>query len=45
MTSNKTKIFIDGQHVKTLRGTYEELSVAFQQLVDDYVDTRYARKR
>ncbi len=37
-------IYIDGQHVKTLRGTYEELSVAFQQLVDDYIATRYARK-
>ena len=37
-------IYIDGQHVKTLRGTYDELSVAFQQLVDDYVTTRYARK-
>ena len=30
-------IYIDGQHVKTLRGTYDELAVAFQPLVDDYV--------
>ena len=37
-------IYIDGEHVKTLRGTYEELSVAFQQLVDDYVVGHYARK-
>ena len=37
-------IYIDGEHVKTLRGTYEELSAAFQDLVDDYVQTRYARK-
>jgi (E)-4-hydroxy-3-methylbut-2-enyl-diphosphate synthase len=37
-------IFIDGQHVTTLRGTYEELAVAFQALVDDYVATRYPRK-
>jgi (E)-4-hydroxy-3-methylbut-2-enyl-diphosphate synthase len=37
-------IYIDGQHVQTLRGTYAELSVAFQRLVDDYVETRYARK-
>jgi len=37
-------IFIDGEHVKTLRGTYEELASAFQALVDDYVTTRYARK-
>jgi (E)-4-hydroxy-3-methylbut-2-enyl-diphosphate synthase len=37
-------IFIDGQHVTTLRGTYEELAAAFQALVDDYVTTRYPRK-
>ncbi len=37
-------IFIDGQHVTTLRGTYEELAAAFQSLVDDYVTTRYPRK-
>ena len=37
-------IYIDGQHYSTLRGTYEELSAAFQGLVDDYVNTRYARK-
>ncbi len=37
-------IFIDGQHVSTLRGTYNELAAAFQKLVDDYVDTRYARR-
>jgi (E)-4-hydroxy-3-methylbut-2-enyl-diphosphate synthase len=34
-------IYIDGQHVKTLRGTYEELSRAFQALVDDYVARTY----
>jgi (E)-4-hydroxy-3-methylbut-2-enyl-diphosphate synthase len=37
-------IFIDGKHHSTLRGTYEELSAAFQALVDDYVATRYSRK-
>jgi (E)-4-hydroxy-3-methylbut-2-enyl-diphosphate synthase len=37
-------IYIDGQHVKTLRGTYEELAAEFQRLVDDYVETRYARR-
>jgi (E)-4-hydroxy-3-methylbut-2-enyl-diphosphate synthase len=37
-------VFIDGQHFTTLRGTYDELSVAFRQLVDEYVETRYARK-
>src|SRR5437016_7493677 len=35
-------IYIDGQHVKTLRGTYEELSVLFRRLVDDYVEHKYA---
>src|SRR5216110_1036479 len=37
-------VYIDGEHVTTLRGTYDELSVAFQRLVDDYIDTRYARR-
>ena len=36
-------VFIDGRHVKTLRGTYDELAAEFQQLVDDYVATRYRR--
>jgi (E)-4-hydroxy-3-methylbut-2-enyl-diphosphate synthase len=38
-------IFIDGRHATTLRGTYEELAAAFQSLVDEYVTTRYPRKR
>jgi (E)-4-hydroxy-3-methylbut-2-enyl-diphosphate synthase len=37
-------VFIDGQHATTLRGTYEELAVAFRNLVDDYVATRYAKR-
>ena len=37
-------VFIDGQHATTLRGTYEELSVAFRQLVDDYVARTYQKK-
>ena len=37
-------VFIDGEHVTTLRGTYEELAAAFQQLVDEYVETKYPRK-
>jgi len=37
-------IYIDGEHVKTLRGNYDELAAAFQALVDDYVTTRYPRK-
>jgi (E)-4-hydroxy-3-methylbut-2-enyl-diphosphate synthase len=34
-------IYIDGQHFTTLRGNYDELSAAFQSLVDDYVATKY----
>src|SRR5262245_40145946 len=37
-------VFIDGQHVKTLRGTYDELASEFQRLVDDYVEHKYARR-
>lgn len=36
-------VFIDGQHAITLRGTYEELSAAFQTLVEDYVASHYPR--
>src|SRR5512140_3126849 len=38
-------VFIDGQHVTTLRGTYDELSTAFRTLVDDYVERKYSRKK
>ena len=38
-------VYIDGQHFTTMRGTYEELSVAFRALVDDYVETRYPRRK
>ena len=37
-------VFIDGEHATTLRGTYEELALAFRQLVDEYVATKYAPK-
>ena len=37
-------VYIDGQHHTTLRGTCEELAVAFRELVDNYVATRYPRK-
>ena len=36
-------VFIDGLHHTTLKGTYDELAVAFRALVDDYVATRYAK--
>jgi len=38
-------IYIDGEHVTTLRGTYEELAGEFQRLIDQYVEQRYARRR
>jgi (E)-4-hydroxy-3-methylbut-2-enyl-diphosphate synthase len=34
-------IYVDGQHVTSLRGTYSELAVAFQALVDEYVERTY----
>ena len=34
-------IYIDGEHVTTLRGTYEELSALFQRLVDEYIEHKY----
>jgi (E)-4-hydroxy-3-methylbut-2-enyl-diphosphate synthase len=37
-------IYIDGEHVKTMRGTYEELATGFRELIDDYVATRYPRR-
>jgi (E)-4-hydroxy-3-methylbut-2-enyl-diphosphate synthase len=37
-------VYIDGRHVTTLRGTYDELAAAFQSLVDEYVQSHYSRK-
>jgi (E)-4-hydroxy-3-methylbut-2-enyl-diphosphate synthase len=37
-------VFIDGEHHTTLTGTYEELAVAFKNLVDHYVETRYPQR-
>src|SRR5205809_280862 len=37
-------IYIDGEHVTTLRGTSDELAAQFQHLVDDYIATKYVRK-
>jgi (E)-4-hydroxy-3-methylbut-2-enyl-diphosphate synthase len=37
-------VFIDGQHVTTLHGTYDELAADFQRLVDEYVEHNYARR-
>ena len=37
-------VYVDGRHTTTLRGSYDELSVAFRRLIDDYVEDKYARK-
>ncbi|HEV2421350.1 MAG TPA: flavodoxin-dependent (E)-4-hydroxy-3-methylbut-2-enyl-diphosphate synthase [Candidatus Acidoferrales bacterium] len=37
-------VYIDGEKFVTLKGTYDELSAAFQKLVDDYVATKYPRR-
>jgi (E)-4-hydroxy-3-methylbut-2-enyl-diphosphate synthase len=37
-------VYIDGVHATTLRGTYDELATAFQKLLDDYVESKYARR-
>jgi (E)-4-hydroxy-3-methylbut-2-enyl-diphosphate synthase len=34
-------VFIDGEHATTLRGTYDELAVSFQALIDRYVSQRF----
>jgi (E)-4-hydroxy-3-methylbut-2-enyl-diphosphate synthase len=34
-------IYIDGRHVRTLRGTSDELAAEFQKIVDEYVETSY----
>src|ERR1700723_499556 len=35
-------VYIDGKKSVTLHGNYDELSVAFRKLVDDYIHTKYA---
>jgi (E)-4-hydroxy-3-methylbut-2-enyl-diphosphate synthase len=37
-------VYIDGKKDVTLEGTYDELSAAFQALVDNYITTHYQRK-
>jgi (E)-4-hydroxy-3-methylbut-2-enyl-diphosphate synthase len=38
-------IYVDGRHVRTLRGTYDELAEEFQKIVDEYVETKYSKRR
>jgi (E)-4-hydroxy-3-methylbut-2-enyl-diphosphate synthase len=37
-------VFVDGKHFTTMRGNTDELSAAFQALVDEYVATKYPRR-
>ncbi|HEU5409851.1 MAG TPA: flavodoxin-dependent (E)-4-hydroxy-3-methylbut-2-enyl-diphosphate synthase [Candidatus Acidoferrales bacterium] len=37
-------VYIDGEKFVTLKGTYDELSAAFQKLLDDYVANKYPRR-
>jgi len=37
-------VYIDGKHFTTLKGNYDELSEGFRRLVEEYVETRYARR-
>ncbi len=37
-------VYIDGHHVSSLRGNYDELADAFRALIDEYVAAKYARR-
>ena len=37
-------VYIDGQHTKTLRGSYDELATGFRRLVDEYIEHHYDKK-
>jgi (E)-4-hydroxy-3-methylbut-2-enyl-diphosphate synthase len=37
-------VYVDGVHATTLRGTPEQIAVAFQQLLDDYVGRKYQKR-
>jgi (E)-4-hydroxy-3-methylbut-2-enyl-diphosphate synthase len=37
-------VYIDGQKFTTLEGTYDQLSAAFQALVNDYIATKYSKR-
>jgi (E)-4-hydroxy-3-methylbut-2-enyl-diphosphate synthase len=38
-------VYVDGEKFATLKGTYEELSLAFQKLVEEYVANHYPERR
>jgi (E)-4-hydroxy-3-methylbut-2-enyl-diphosphate synthase len=37
-------VYVDGKNFATLQGTPKELADQFRKLIDDYVDTKYAKK-
>jgi (E)-4-hydroxy-3-methylbut-2-enyl-diphosphate synthase len=37
-------VYIDGQKFTTLEGNYDQLSAAFQALVNDYIATKYPKR-
>jgi len=37
-------VYIDGKNFTTLHGTPADLAVQFRKLVDDYIETKYAKK-
>jgi (E)-4-hydroxy-3-methylbut-2-enyl-diphosphate synthase len=37
-------VYIDGKKFTTLEGTYDELSAAFEKLLNDYVAAKYRRR-
>ncbi len=42
--SPRCPVYIDGQKFTTLEGTYDELSVAFRALVEDYILSKYPKR-
>jgi (E)-4-hydroxy-3-methylbut-2-enyl-diphosphate synthase len=36
-------VYVDGQKYKTLTGTPDQLAVEFRRIIDEYVDSKYAR--
>ena len=42
--SPRCPVYIDGQKFTTLEGTYDELSSAFQNLLNDYISTKYPKR-
>ena len=37
-------VYVDGKNFTTLHGSPEELAIQFRKLVDDYVETKYAKR-